>query len=287
MDFSAYNADGSPYKTLNYDFNVCVSNDQWFVKTVWPQSYSVEHGGDGKSVYGVIYDPSSSIGVRPANITSGMYPLVMDPYNRVLWLAFASSSYISSKTNDNMPSPWASPFKEPWAYAYGVEVERSKIAPGLPIHLKFIANKKLISSAANNTNLDNPREADVVRLSNIHPGFVGGEYIAKETTNYDGLEIPLEFNMILSTVGFKSRFGSTSAGGMEIGLGNHVGSSLWCWLEQCRKHLREKIFSTRRWRACYHHQRLSHDWHRTRHSGIAMLYYLCRHLPARKTPNQR
>ncbi len=198
VDYAAYNNNGSIGQHLHYDFTVAVSNNQWFIKAIWPKSYSAEHGCNGKSVFGIIYDPSlTPTNVpTPGNINSGTYPLLMDPYNRVLWLAFASSYYIDTVTNNFMPAPWTDPFNNPRAYAYKVQIERFRKPPKLPAELTFIADKGLLSTAATNVNLDNPFKEDIASLSEIPVGFVGGKFLTTGTTNYNGLEVPVKFEMM-------------------------------------------------------------------------------------------
>jgi hypothetical protein len=197
VEYWAYNANGSSYQNYHYDFTLSVSNNQWYIKTIWPDSFIAEHGCDGESVFGVIYDYSSGTNrVPPGDINSGTYPLLTDPYNRVLWLAFASSPYLDRMADSSMPAPWAGPLVDPYAYAYKTQLERSKVPPRRPMHLKFVADRDLISSAPKNTNLNNPSKDEIAALSSIPVGFLGGEYFAKTTTNFNGLEIPTEFEMI-------------------------------------------------------------------------------------------
>ena len=197
VNHAIYDSNGSAQQFLNYNFEATINSNHWRIDTIWPDATTSKHGCDGASVFSLIgvNSTNADLGITPGIVTKGCYPLLLDGFDRFVWLAFASCSYLDKMTNNIMPTPWTSSLTDPVSYIYGIELERSTISPHFPIHIKFLVNKNALSIVSKNPNLRSVDDAVIREISKLPVKALGGEFVVKQTTNFNGIEIPSAFEM--------------------------------------------------------------------------------------------
>ena len=200
----------SPYGTNTEQktgFVVSVDDNRWSIKTMFGEGWYSVHGCDGTNIYAIFYDPHPvsinskkpvTLPYLPGHITEGVYPLDVAYYTTMPWLAFASTDYLESGTN-SLPCFWRIPRSDPMAWIFETKIERSKAPPYLPAQVKFITSIAKLKLATKNPalRLESPSKWEYASrnsdLTGIGEGKVGGEFHVIATTNFNGLEIPIEF----------------------------------------------------------------------------------------------
>jgi hypothetical protein len=84
---------------------------------------------------------------------------------------------------------------DPVSYIYGIELERAAISPRFPTHIRFLVNKEALSIASKNPNLKSVDDAVIREISKFPANAPGGEFVVKQTTNFDGIQIPIVFEL--------------------------------------------------------------------------------------------
>jgi hypothetical protein len=186
---------------LGYGYEVSLLKTGWFIKTIYAKDTYCLTGCDGTNVYNRFIDdtfvpPNPAIEIAESGtICAGLIPLNSDQWTVFPWFVYCSGSVIENrKVGDLFPVPWGSPREFAVASICEPDVEVFDRPPHLPKQCKFIVsnlNKNKILS----TNLVNLSDKDELRLQiNRYPNnFLAGEYRVISTTNFGGLEIPLQF----------------------------------------------------------------------------------------------
>lgn len=188
--------DGNIAQRVSRPFLVSVNRRQWLIRVEFGTNWYTLHGCDGTNTYSILYDdPGKKGGGRPSRISVGTYPADAVAYVRTVWTAFASADFLENMTNA-MIAPWSVVGYDPSVKIYRVEVDRSEAIPRLPLNIKFIVSDQLLQSAirAERKKKNVIRMPD--RLKKFTPGFVGGVYSVMSRTNFGGMDIPIEFQLL-------------------------------------------------------------------------------------------
>jgi hypothetical protein len=168
------------------------------------------------SIFGITNGRPGIIATEPftnhlnnAIVSAGDYPFAaLDPQARAqaLWLAFAAGSYLHLHPQESMPLPWMPARLNLLAYGFRSEYELSENAPYCIQNLKFIRSTAF--DLTDSKELDRPElnrgdisfhsmlEEQLEKRKMLWPdGFVAGTFHVSENTNYDGVELPLEFSL--------------------------------------------------------------------------------------------
>ena len=193
--------------SFGYEVNLC--SNLWLIKTIYePGRYELT-GFDGTNVYSYLVDgsfvPPSGLSseaveelkkLHVGTITAGRLPLEQSVWTMCPWFAFCSGAVLADrKPGDLIPAPWGGVRFNPAAsIVFDLETTTFDRPPYLPKECKFRVSE-LLKSKVLATNLANSTDKEELQLKlEASPaGFLGGEYRVISTTNFAGLEIPLEF----------------------------------------------------------------------------------------------
>jgi hypothetical protein len=183
-----------------FPFTAIVRSNSWNIKVTFGEEYYLWVGCDGKNVYSILEDPKARKTPQssmPARISPGLYPLCEDWYITIPWLALCSSTYFDEFGTTNLPAPWLNARHEPTALIFGADVKRAEVESGLPTSIIFEVNKKLKDNLEKSNWLDSQylQATAMDKLNSFDDGFKGSEYTVKTSTNFDGIVLPLEFEL--------------------------------------------------------------------------------------------
>lgn len=200
LDCVFYNSNGSVFTNQTLNFEVLVAGEKWQVKSFEESGAFWVRGCDGDSIYHLFEDGSMERPVNLGLVEDG--PMPSSGYASALpWLAFASAPFLRS--HQQLPfAPWANPYFEPAVCAYASIVSLSPQPPYLPESADFVVDADRIESyragryfvREGKTRGDIQRQAMRVRTEPI--GFKGGYYRVLSYTNYHGLRLPLQFQLV-------------------------------------------------------------------------------------------
>jgi hypothetical protein len=211
----AYRADGyitiTPYdavgrevpdQIIRRNFTISVQGRQWLLKSADADDSYHLCGCDGTNVYCLYLYPKAAALSVPGTISEGLYPF--DPGTTLVtlpWLAFASAPYLDllgkSNSVSTMPAPWTMPRVDPAAYIYSLEVSRLDEDPRLPQKISFRVSDTLLTSSVHSEHLNTGKyyrafiDNRTRALIWYKDGFVGGDYVATEVTNWMGMTLPV------------------------------------------------------------------------------------------------
>jgi len=147
-------------------------------------------------------------GIPQATIVNGVFPGVSDMEDRMVWLAFASSSFFAVQTNP-LPCLWRGGSGSDTPTDYGIKIEKIDFLNSvgrLPAKVDFTFSADQLLSLSNFAFLsfkerNQSRIQEAVMVNKIHEGELLAEYSTKNITNFNGLLLPLEFDFNLSARG--------------------------------------------------------------------------------------
>lgn len=191
-----YYASGELRATQSTRFIVAVDGDQWAIR----HGYEVTTC-DGTNVYAVLLVPDEP--KVPATIVPGWYPLQQSYQTTIPWLAFCSARFLEDKDRVvSMPAPWGLAMMDVSTHAYTASVSCFADPPGLPRAARFVTTPKSLARAARSNALRvegvSAGELERRRLDlekRLGRNQLGGEYMVRGTTNYNGLTIPTDFEL--------------------------------------------------------------------------------------------
>ena len=192
-------SDGQVFTNYSYDFTARTETNGWNIKVVFGKDHYLCAGSDGTNVYTVLEDPKgrkSTKSSMPGKIVNGSYPLNDDWYITVPWLALCSSSYLNEHGTANLPAPWVNARIDPTASAFVAEVRRTG-GEALPASIIFTCKKKSADDLKSLGWLNSQHlQGNAFQiLETFQEGFVGAEYAVKNSTNFDGIILPTEFEL--------------------------------------------------------------------------------------------
>ena len=142
--------------------------------------------------------------IPQATIVNGVFPGVSGQEVRMVWLAFASSSFFTVQTNP-LICLWRGGSGADTAPDYGVKIEKIEFLNSLgrlPAKIDFTFSGDQLLSLTNFAFLsfkerNQSRIQESAMANKIHEGELLAEYSTKNVTNFNGLLLPLEFDFNL------------------------------------------------------------------------------------------
>jgi hypothetical protein len=139
-------------------------------------------------------------GIPQATIVNGVYPGVSDIEDRIVWLAFASSSFFLKQTNP-LPCLWRGGNGADLPSDYGVKIKDIDFLDSLgrlPAKVEFTFSTNQMLSVTNFQFLSyqeqTPARFQQTMMENFkNEGRLMAEYNVLRVTNFNGATIPLEF----------------------------------------------------------------------------------------------
>ena len=186
-------------REVKIPFYVLIDGNKWQIEAQFT-NYKEFCWSDGTEVssYWLFPHEKGDRSLSRAFVLPGDYPLFADPVVRAIWLAFASSAYLSINTN-TMPALWRSGFSDPVCEAYEIRsLEFTSDQPKLPSKFDFVLSVKHLNSLKNMHYLSKRISTFALeRAYNEAKQFdneVDGHYEVASLTNFNGLTIPSKFS---------------------------------------------------------------------------------------------
>ena len=207
--------DGSGAITLSYNtpFRISVDGNRWIMST----SYLKEHvdvvGFDGTNLYDVLtYSEAAMQSVlantkagriqrqQPAYISGSSYPFDAEPAACLVWLAYASGSYLSNSVDD-LPNLWNHGFMDPASHAQIVtNLHLIPDSSGLPSSMDFLISSKAKALLSTNVpflsaTISQDEIDKSIKMASYFENFLRAQYKVVSTTNFQGHAFPLRFEL--------------------------------------------------------------------------------------------
>ncbi len=203
LEATYYSWTGKLGSTQTTSFSINIEENRWLLKTEYAPNWFSLTGGDGTNTYHVLVDPNATKLPAPASIFYGDFP--QDQFDRVSipWLVFCSSHFLNHLAQtDAIPSLWSQAQTDPMSHICSTEIVPFTERPYLPKEIKWITSLRQIALASSNRFLRiegaTAKELDKKSIdfkSDVQAGETLGSYHVINTTNIDGLIIPLEFEL--------------------------------------------------------------------------------------------
>ncbi|HWQ91070.1 MAG TPA: hypothetical protein VN673_05315, partial [Clostridia bacterium] len=202
MVATLYTPSGSVQQTIPSKFQVSVRGPVWQIIGTFPNSNYTVSGCDGTNIYTILHDltqtNSSEPDVLPGSVSPEQFPTDVAWQTAIPWVAFASAHYLDNSKDGFLPGCWGQPRNNPEMWILRNRIVRSQVAPHLPLEITYVVDQKLQAAAKTNAHLLSalPDKEIYKAVFQYRPEFACGEYRVKSKTNWNGLELPLEFEVI-------------------------------------------------------------------------------------------
>ena len=203
LNLTAYAPHGEVFTNFSFGFEVSLQDNRWLIKTIYNPGTYFFTGFDGMNVYSYFVDGAfkPQLGYSyltnhlSGTICAGSIPLNNDVYTMSPWFAFCSGSlFAERKAEDLIPAPWGAPRVFAVDSIFEPEITVLNGAPHLPKECQFRVSDLLETKILSTNWVDiNDRDEMRLQLKPYRDGFLGGVYRVISTTNFAGLEIPLDF----------------------------------------------------------------------------------------------
>jgi hypothetical protein len=188
----SFKKDATVRNRIQTGFVLEVKDPSWKIRTTFDSTtnYYEEYMFDGQDTYGLLVDPKvDSNSTLPASAAHTYQPVQAFCTTRLAWLALASHTHFGRqvKLRERLLTPWGTEASAgAWAYDYAVE---------LSPHLPFLPLKATLSwSGMNWTNECAEKHIDP-STAPYQSGESLGEFSVLESTNINGLELPIRFSL--------------------------------------------------------------------------------------------
>jgi len=206
--FTRYDARTNVSVRKELTFSVEVASNRWIISTAPKVTNAADAvilsqvGTDGSNIFSVRYlNPEASrttitgAPVRKAangavsEIYRGLVPRGDGSFAAPLWLAYASSQYLNTTTNQLLPKVWADGQRldSNWLSASWSKLPGS---PGLPDRITYFSDGKRYVETPENI------VKEVIEPAPYDKGFVQGSFETLTVTNYNSLLLPRAFRIV-------------------------------------------------------------------------------------------
>lgn len=209
---SEFKADGTPYHSFTYPFQISVEDEKWIMQVQFGEDAYELSGSDGLKTCTVKCFSEAQFlkgfgltnvanAKYPATVNGTSYPFTACSAGRVVWLAFASATFLAATNSPELPALWAQSLLDPVANAIKIsKVELTDGALKLPSHIEFVLSpQKLIADPTHAPYLSRTILPSAVKraMEPIKPleNKLVGLYRVLTTTNFEGQVLPLEFEL--------------------------------------------------------------------------------------------
>src|SRR5208282_680973 len=212
---NSLSSDGTVAHSVNIPFQVSVERSQWRIRVEFGADYSVSVGSDGQKCCGIwnfsesrliqdgITNPATA--KSPAYINGTSFPYTSEPAAEVLWLAFASSGFLSAPDRPSLPALWNGCLLNPVSHAQAISaLEYISDSSGLPSRIQFIVSSAMLLrdptnlpflSASISPSAIKEAAASIKKFDNSPIAT----YQVLSTTNFEGSAFPLKFELAVFT----------------------------------------------------------------------------------------
>jgi hypothetical protein len=216
------------HETLRFPFQAALDakQQQWQVKVTYGENNATKYtyqeicGSDGEKTCCIEKDSKErlvrDIGAAGATevpprayIVDGTFPgLSINSSTKVVWLAFGSAPFFRESTNNPLPSLNCYSFNQ--LESYGKKTDKMEFlepAGRLPSKIDFVYSTNQLLQATNfpfvQKSLQSQRHiGEVARdIQEYLEGALDAQYTVIDTTNYDGMVLPLTFKCEFFTIG--------------------------------------------------------------------------------------
>lgn len=190
--------------SINYEikvpFRILINSNKWQIQVEF-KHYKEFCWSDGVNISSFQLFPheKGDNALSAGKVLNRTYPLFSDPTVRLVWLAFASSGYFAINTN-TMPALWMMGFLDPVCESY--EIKNLELLDNqfkIPSKFDFVFSTRYLNSLTNLHYLS--KTVSTLKLEKAsselkaYDNSLDGHYEVTSTTNFDGLIMPLEFNL--------------------------------------------------------------------------------------------
>lgn len=197
---TGYTRQGTVTYKVPITFSAAIDvSGRWQVTAVYGTNYEEICGTDKECTYSVMRWMNPRRGTTPvASIVDGTHPYFSEATTRVVWLAFASSSYFETDTNP-LPALWNVMFNNPMSHALEMTCEFLPPPGKLPSKVDFTFSRKMVLGKKHipflMRNLTSTEIKRDVNRAKAVDGKLVAQYRVLETTNFSGTSLPMGFSL--------------------------------------------------------------------------------------------